>query len=383
MTKDNKNKVLNVPTLRFPEFSGEWEVTNLKKISTINPTIEKVENKFAYIDLESVTKGQLNKLKYLTKAEAPSRAQRVLKLNDILFQCVRPYQMNNYIVKSKKEGIQLVASTGYAQLRVEEDIPDFIFNVLNTPRFNKEAMIRCTGSSYPAINSEELSEIQFYKCSIQEQRKIADFLSLLDERIETQKKIIDKYESLIKGIRALIANNLSCNWQSIEELVKQKLILLKRGNIIPKFEYSSEFCYPVYSSSIQNNGLMGYYNSYMFDEELISWSIDGGGNFFYRRKHKFNITNVCGYIKFATNNFNYRFICEMLTYQHSKLVFDYQTKAHPNVIDRLYSVPIITLNLQQKYSNLFDFLYDKLDLEKIYLRKYEEQKKYMLLNLFI
>ena len=128
---------------------------------------------------------------------------------------------------------------------------------------------------------------------------------------------------------------------------------------------------------------MGYYNSYMFDEELISWSIDGGGNFFYRRKHKFNITNVCGYIKFATNNFNYRFICEMLTYQHSKLVFDYQTKAHPNVIDRLYSVPIITLNLQQKYSNLFDFLYDKLDLEKIYLRKYEEQKKYMLLNLFI
>lgn len=55
--------------------------------------------------------------------------------------------------------------------------------------------------------------------------------------------------------------------------------MLNRGNIIPKHAKSDLYQYPVYSSSTKNNGLMGYNDSYMFDKELITWSIDGGGNF--------------------------------------------------------------------------------------------------------
>ena len=201
----------NVPNLRFPEFQGEWSVTTLQKDCKVNPTNEKIADKFVYVDLESVTQGQLNKHQILTKEEAPSRAQRVLHTDDILFQCVRPYQMNNYMVKDAMSNIQWVASTGYAQIRTQIDYPTFLYYVLNTPKYNKAVMVRCTGSSYPAINSDDLSKIPFYKCGIAEQRKIATFLSLLDERIATQSKIIDKLQSLIKGIRNDVFGKLRKN----------------------------------------------------------------------------------------------------------------------------------------------------------------------------
>ena len=167
------------------------------------------------------------------------------------------------------------------------------------------------------------------------------------------------------------------------ELIKKGVASLKRGNVIPKFEYSDEFCYPVYSSSVHNNGLMGYYKSFMFDCEIISWSIDGGGHFFYRPRHKFNVTNVCGYIELDTSIYNYRFVSEVLSHQHSKMIFDYQSKAHPSVIDTLYYLPLLPLCEQEKYAALFNAIYNKLETEKYCLKHYDKQKRSLLSKMFI
>ena len=191
----------DVPALRFTEFTGEWEIVSLKDIAVVNPKSEPLLNKFFYIDLESVEKGELKKIQEILQEEAPSRAQRVISNNDILFQCVRPYQKNNYIHRVKNtSNIQWIASTGYAQIRTTES-PNYIYHLLNTDGFNRKVMVRCTGSSYPAINSEDLSAIRFYlSTDKKEQCKIARLLDLLDERISTQNKIIEKYESLIQAM---------------------------------------------------------------------------------------------------------------------------------------------------------------------------------------
>ena len=239
------------------------------------------------------------------------------------------------------------------------------------------------GSKIYSISSKNFSEVTIGIPQKEEQRKIVDLLSKLEERITTQNKIIQQLQSLIKGIRYIIYTQLDCEWVQLSNLVVNGLITLKRGNVIPKYEYSEEYCYPVYSSSTQNGGLMGYFNTYMFDKSLISWSIDGGGNFFYRDKHKFNVTNVCGYLEADESKFDYRFISELLIYQHSRMVFDYQTKAHPSVIEAMYYLPILDLEKQQCYSKLFEHIYDKLDRETSLLNKYEEQKKFLLFNMFI
>ena len=143
-----------------------------------------------------------------------------------------------------------------------------------------------------------------------------------------------------------------------------------------------KYIYPVYSSSITNSGLMGYSDSYMFNQELITWSIDGGGNFFYRKKHKFNITNVSGYMILNENLFDYQFIVQSLIWQHEKLKFDYQTKAHPSVVESLYKIPIMDIEEQHKYACLFSNLNKKHELELHILNLLNMQKKYLLKNMF-
>ena len=215
MAIDNKNKkVLNVPHLRFPEFSGEWEMVSLQDIATINPKSDPLQNTFIYIDLEAVEKGELRKIQEIMREEAPSRAQRVIDNNDILFQCVRPYQKNNYIHRIlNTSNQQWVASTGYAQIRTTE-LPNYIYHLLNTDEFNRKVMVRCTGSSYPAINSEDLATIHFYYTpDKKEQLKISRLLDLLDKRIATQNKIIEKLQSLIKGLVDSLLENPS--WEKV------------------------------------------------------------------------------------------------------------------------------------------------------------------------
>ena len=122
------------------------------------------------------------------------------------------------MVKGTMSDIQWVASTGYAQIRTQTDYPAFLYYVLNTSKYNKAVMVRCTGSSYPAINSEDLSKIPFYKCGIAEQKKIADFLSLLDERIATQNKIIEDLKKLKSAIIEKLYKEIQGTWYSYRQL---------------------------------------------------------------------------------------------------------------------------------------------------------------------
>lgn len=137
----NKNKTPNVPNLRFPRFNNEWQLKYISDFCICNPKSEPLNRNFVYIDLESVNKGLIvGSLKEIQKDDAPSRAQRVLKNNDILFQSVRPYQKNNLLFNQYISNVQYVASTGYIQIRTSEDV-DFVYQLLNTNHFNNEVML--------------------------------------------------------------------------------------------------------------------------------------------------------------------------------------------------------------------------------------------------
>ena len=197
ISKLEHNKLIfsKVPTLRFSN-KTIWEKKRIKDFCEVNPKTEELEDEFIYIDLESVSKGCLLSKNIISKTNAPSRAQRVLKNNDILFQCVRPYQMNNLLFNAENADFQYVASTGYAQIRTQEN-SSFVYQLLHSPKFNKEVMLRCTGSSYPAISSSDLEDIEVYICGVEEQQKIGYFLDLIDRRIAVQNKIIKHRKSLI------------------------------------------------------------------------------------------------------------------------------------------------------------------------------------------
>ena len=189
-----------VPKLRFPEFAeaGDWEIKPLSEICSINPSITKLPNKFIYIDLKSVIAGNLIIKKEITKSIAPSRAQRLLKNNDIIYQMVRPYQKNNFLYKFS-DNKYYVASTGYAQLR-SNGVSEFLFYSIHTELFVNKVLEKCTGSNYPAINSTDLAKIKIYIPSYSEQQKIGGCLSSLDDLINLESRALELYKKHKKGL---------------------------------------------------------------------------------------------------------------------------------------------------------------------------------------
>ena len=166
----------------------------------INPKTKSLPTEFIYIDLESVESGKLLQENIISRDNAPSRAQRVLTKGDVLFQMVRPYQKNNFYFESELS-LPAVASTGYAQIRCVDNDPLFVFEQISSDYFANEAMLRSTGTGYPAINADSLAEIPFIKLPIEEQQKIGKFLYLLSQRIIQEES---KLDSLLKVKSAML-----------------------------------------------------------------------------------------------------------------------------------------------------------------------------------
>lgn len=198
---------------------NEWEVVKLREICEINPkNIDKLPSKFYYINLESVEKGNLLNTKEIYKNKAPSRAKRILKKGDILFQLVRPYQKNNFYFDLDGN---FVASTGYAQLRTKEN-KKFIFQYLHFDKFVNAVIEKCTGSNYPAINSSTFSNLKIPLPPLNEQRKIAEILSTFDEVILLTSNLINAKKEFKKALmqNLLTAKIRFTNFKDIWKEVK-------------------------------------------------------------------------------------------------------------------------------------------------------------------
>lgn len=176
----------------------DQDITTIGKACYINPNNGEIPNKFLYIDLESVNRGFLEKKKYINKKEAPSRAQRLVKKKDVLFQLVRPYQQNNYF---NTKYTVAVASTGYAVLREHLINIDLIYQIIHTKNFTKQVLDKCTGTSYPAITSTNFENVKFcYPKNYLEQKCIATVLNDTDKLINNLNKLIKKKIAIKQGV---------------------------------------------------------------------------------------------------------------------------------------------------------------------------------------
>ena len=191
----------------------EWIETILGKICEINPKTERLKSTFQYIDLESIVNGKVVAIKMLNKQNAPSRAQRVLSKNDIIYQLVRPYQKNNFLLKNINEN-QIVASTGYAQLRCKN--PEFIYNLINTDYFCNQVLEKCTGTNYPAITSGELYKILVnIPINDTEKQKIAEILDCATRQVELQEQLVDKLKVQKKALMQKLLTPQP-DWQEVK-----------------------------------------------------------------------------------------------------------------------------------------------------------------------
>ena len=183
----------NVPEWRFQGFTGAWEQRKLGKLAIFNPKAELPEI-FEYVDLESVVGTEMISHRTESKITAPSRAQRLARTGDLFYQTVRPYQKNNYLFE--KPDKHYVFSTGYAQMRPLVD-GQFLLSLVQNENFVKMVLDNCTGTSYPAINSNDLADIEVLSpTEKEEQRIIGSFFKGIGNLITLHQRKLEKLKQL-------------------------------------------------------------------------------------------------------------------------------------------------------------------------------------------
>ena len=191
MKKNNKT-----PKLRFSGYTDDWEQRKLGELALFNPKDEPPQT-FEYVDLESVVGTEMLSHRTEAKSSAPSRAQRLAHTGDLFYQTVRPYQRNNYLFE--KPDNNYVFSTGYAQMRPYVN-GYFLLSLVQSDRFVKVVLDNCTGTSYPAINANDLAEIEVTApLDENEAQKIGTIFRSIDNLITLHQRKLEKLQNMKKS----------------------------------------------------------------------------------------------------------------------------------------------------------------------------------------
>ena len=258
---------------------------------------------------------------------------------------------------------------------------------------------KAQGKTVVHIHASDLKGLGIAFPDVTEQQAIGTFFSSLDDLITLHQR---KYDKLVVFKKSMLEKMFPKDGESVPEirfagftdpweqrklgeLEKDATLYMGRGRVISAKDMSNTpGTFPVYSSSALDNGRMGAYGKYMFNQELITWSIDGGGAVFYRRKHRFSVTNVSGYIAVNPEKINCKFLAYAMSLAHSRIKFDYTVKAHPSVIRSLYTMGIpISLQEQQVIGSFFSRLDNLITLHQRKLELLRNIKKSLLDKMFV
>ncbi len=193
-------------------FDDEVEWKRLKKITLPTSNIKWQNNNqsYYYIDLSSVCreKNVIIETSLITSKNAPSRAKKIVKKNDVIFATTRPTQMRFCLIDDNYSG--QIASTGYCVLRadINEVLPKWIYYYLSSNPFKNYLEENQSGSAYPAISDTKVKEFKIPIPPLEEQQRIVNILDKFDtltnsitdglpKEIELRQKQYEYYRNLL------------------------------------------------------------------------------------------------------------------------------------------------------------------------------------------
>jgi type I restriction enzyme S subunit len=211
--KTSGSRTPNVPALRFPEFTGEWRFVHLEEVAEFQKQriFTALLNNGNYISTENILQN-FEGIQYSSSIPANTNVIEYQK-GDILLSNIRPYLKKVWFA-DRKGG----CSADVFVLRGDKCDQHFLYYVIASNRFINYVMSGAKGVKMPRGDKSQMEKYAFSIPTNTEQRKIAKFLSMLDERIRLQNKIIEKYESLIQAIiyRAKMDGMSKGTWRRID-----------------------------------------------------------------------------------------------------------------------------------------------------------------------
>ena len=208
MANNNDKKVLNVPALRFPEFSGEWKSKFINDLASVvgGGTPDTSVKSFWDGNIQWFTPSEIGKNKYvdsslrtITEEGLNNSSAKLLPPHTILLSSRATVGECSLSLK------ECATNQGFQSLIAQSCDTNFLYYLIQTKK--KDLIRKACGSTFLEISANEVRKIQVKIPYDNEQKKIADFLSLIDERIFTQNKIIED----LKKLKSAIVEMLLCN----------------------------------------------------------------------------------------------------------------------------------------------------------------------------
>ncbi|WP_343003908.1 restriction endonuclease subunit S [Bifidobacterium bifidum] len=394
-----------VPAIRFAGFTDPWEQRKLGNCGTTYSGLSgKTKEDFGhgnarFVPYTNVFDNPLADTERLEAVEIDS-SQNKVAYGDVFFtvSSETPDEVGmSSVWLSDQDDVYLNSFCfGYRQDSTFD--PHYLAYMLRSSSIRSDLTLLAQGISRFNISKNKVMELSVAVPSAAEQKQIGQYFARLDSLITLHQR---KYDKLVIFKKSMLEKMFPKDGESVPEirfagftdpweqrklgeLEKDATLYMGRGRVISAKDMSNTpGTFPVYSSSALDNGRMGAYGKYMFNQELITWSIDGGGAVFYRRKHRFSVTNVSGYIAVNPEKINCKFLAYAMSLAHSRIKFDYTVKAHPSVIRSLYTMGIpISLQEQQVIGSFFSRLDDLITLHQRKLELLQNIKKSLLDKMF-
>ncbi|MCY6359455.1 restriction endonuclease subunit S [Bacteroides thetaiotaomicron] len=382
MANNNENKILNVPHLRFPEFTEEWEKCIIGDLATkvgsgVTPRGgESVYKTYGHPFVRSQNVGLghllLDDIAFIDEETHLRQRNTELKLGDVLLNITGASIGRSSIVNKQIVGGNV--NQHVCIIRTKENLSSsFLCNFLLSNYGQRQIDSFQAGGNRQGLNFEQIKSIRIAIPSIGEQNKIAKLLQLIEKRIAIQNKIIDKLQSLIKGLAVALTTKGKPNI-AISQCLECHSSTLQESEVLPNGLYK------VFGA----NGLVGYTDVPQMSSDAILVIKDGSGvGTVSYAQGKFSVIGTLNYLT-VIGNIDLRYLYFALS------VFNFQPyktgMAIPHIYFKDYGKAKIycpSITEQKSVANVLDKLESKLFVEQGLLASFNQQKQYLLGQMFI
>lgn len=392
----------NSPSLRFPEFTGEWKEERLSEIADIYKGAGISKDQLSDNGEPCILYGELyTKYKTETITEVISRTDidntKLVrsKANDVIIPCSGETAEDIATARCViKDGILLGGDLNIIRLHNYDG--SFVSYQLNGKRKYDIAKV-AQGVSVVHLYGEHLKGVKTVNPCLAEQKKISRFLSLLDERIAVQNRLIDRLQSLIKGINRTIFTGSGLEYSLCDvceirsgysgnqlqggkglgvsriETISAHNINLERIGYVAPFDASENYRLQVGDILFSNINSVEYIGNTAFIDK--DYNLYHGMNLLRLIPFRNVVVPFYLYILLNTNRMlkHFKTICNKAVSQAS-----INQKELGKTI-----VMLPSLEKQKQVCNIYQAMYSKLKTEKDVLSFYQEQKRYLLRHMFI
>ena len=400
MANNNENKVLNVPHLRFPEFSGEWDSFKLVELGKFigggTPSSSNLSfwtGSIPWISSSDIKEDNINNIsisRYITEDAIEKSATKY---------CPAPV-----ILIVSRVGVGKVALS-HTSLCTSQDFCNIIdikchpvFLSYNLLRTMKRKSREVQGTSIKGITSDELQKIRvFIPKNKDEQNKISNLLTLLDERIATQNKIIEKLQSLIKGLsQQLLSSENDWILYRLDDLAQIKSgysgtqVSYQTPYKVSRIETISKHCIDIqrigYVECIPESYRLNVGNILFSNINSIQYI----GNTAYLDKdyglyHGMNLLRIIPNTTIVRPRFLHLLLCTDWAINYFQTICNKavsQASINQTALGKS-RFPIPPMSVQQQICSMFELTERKLDNEQEYISCLQQQKRYLLQKMFI